>query len=491
MRVIYFDLDCIRDDHLGCYGYHRDTSPNIDRLAQDSVSFTRCYTTNSPCVPSRAALFSGRFGISNGVAGNTDKPIQFPGCRGVARRRERMPMVMRHLYANGAKPVSFSNFADRHRTWWFHAGWHEHHLVNLRCGFETADEVNAVLLPWLEDHCTDDDYLLHVHYWDIHFPYRCPDMPKWMDIFKDDPLPPWPDAETIARQHETIYGSRTASSLWGRPNEWQERCPWMPSEIANTDDFRALIDGYDGAIRFVDHYIGQVLEVLAKKGVLDDVVIIIGGDHGDNFGEGGGHYMDHTLGSEPVLRRPLIVRWPGVTKQGTCDELTYLLDLAPTFCEMFDAPVPEGWDGASLMPAIRGEEFTGRDYLVCDHGMASVQRSVRTRDHLYVRTLHPGAFPIDEPQWLFNMNADPNQINNIAAEKPDVVEQHESMISEWRQDQIDKHGLENDPMVEMARAAMRRPPERMAERLRADGQDKRAEEILARHEVFKEALKDT
>ncbi|MCK4299045.1 MAG: sulfatase-like hydrolase/transferase, partial [Planctomycetes bacterium] len=67
MRILMIDLDCCRSDHVGANGYHRNTTPNIDALAADGVTFTRAYCANSPCLPARASLFSGRFGINNGV----------------------------------------------------------------------------------------------------------------------------------------------------------------------------------------------------------------------------------------------------------------------------------------------------------------------------------------------------------------------------------------------------------------------------------------
>jgi len=56
MRILYLDLDTLRPDHLGCYGYHRDTSPNIDRIAAEGVRFNNCYTPDAPCLPSRASM---------------------------------------------------------------------------------------------------------------------------------------------------------------------------------------------------------------------------------------------------------------------------------------------------------------------------------------------------------------------------------------------------------------------------------------------------
>ena len=74
MRLLYIDIDTLRCDHLGCYGYHRATSPNIDRIAADALVFENVYASDVPCLPSRTALLTGRFGIHNGVVnhGGTD-----------------------------------------------------------------------------------------------------------------------------------------------------------------------------------------------------------------------------------------------------------------------------------------------------------------------------------------------------------------------------------------------------------------------------------
>ena len=70
MRILYVDIDTLRPDHLGCYGYPRATSTNIDKVAEDSVRFTDVYCSDAPCLPSRAALMTGRFGIHTGCVGH-------------------------------------------------------------------------------------------------------------------------------------------------------------------------------------------------------------------------------------------------------------------------------------------------------------------------------------------------------------------------------------------------------------------------------------
>ena len=81
MRILYIDIDSLRPDHLGCYGYHRDTSPAIDRLAAEGVRFENVYVSDAPCLPSRTALWSGRFGFRTGVvnhAGTAAQPFVVP-----------------------------------------------------------------------------------------------------------------------------------------------------------------------------------------------------------------------------------------------------------------------------------------------------------------------------------------------------------------------------------------------------------------------------
>src|ERR687887_352738 len=99
MRIVYFDMDSCRPDHLGCYGYRhhtgRATSPTIDRIAAEGVVFTSCYASDAPCLPSRTALFSGRFGIHSGVVGHggTAARMRSPG-DGHSTDPERLPLPM-------------------------------------------------------------------------------------------------------------------------------------------------------------------------------------------------------------------------------------------------------------------------------------------------------------------------------------------------------------------------------------------------------------
>ena len=441
MRIVLFDIDCLRPDHLGCYGYNRPTSPNIDKIAQQGMRFNSYYCADSPCMPSRMGWSSGRFGTRNGVVSNVGVGAEFHiRTRSYGGPQPDNEMLMRQLRKVGCDPVSFSNFADRHSAVWFMCGWTEFHTPSLKSGAETAEEVNTPVMRWLKDNAKRDNYLLHINYWDTHRTYKMD--ATWADRFKDYPVTQtWPDEEAIKR-HQTIKGPFTAHSQFV---DDKSRVPLMPGSISSRRDFEHMITGYDSAIAYADHHIGIVLDELARQGVLDDTAIIITSDHGDNFGEHG-VYSDHVCADEAIHHIPLIIKWPGVTKPNqTCDSFLYNIDLPPTLCEMLGAEKPADWDGVSFAPQLKGQPGVERDHLVWGHALYTVQRAVRTRQHLMVHTYDNMGYSMDEVE-LYDIANDPYQTKNIRDEHPDIVCSHEYLLKHWMDEQKAKPHAIPDPM---------------------------------------------
>ncbi|GLQ55910.1 sulfatase family protein [Devosia nitrariae] len=475
MRVIWFDIDSMRPDHFGCYGYHRDITPNMDRIARQGVRFNRCYVNSSPCVPSRASFMSGRFGIHHGALTHwgPGSEFRFPG---IDKYDTFAPLLPRYLRENGYRTVSFSSFADRHLANWFYAGWEEFNTSTLKRGDETADEVNAAVLPWLERNGASENYFLHIQYWDPHRNYEPPQ--AYFDALRDQPAPDWPDAGAI-REHAANYGPFAATELYPArdgtpPNEL------MPARIDTVEDFKQFVDGYDASIRYMDDRIGEVFSVLDRLGVLDDVAIVISADHGESMGEQG-IYGDHVSASEPVHNVPLIIRWPGVTPPDRShDGLLYNVDVHPTLCELLGLPVPQGWDGESFTDALRGEPWAGRPYLVWDHCLYTCQRAVRTPEWLYIRNYHPGLFPWDDVM-LYDMRVDRRMTRNLIKDKPEVARDLDGVLNDWLQQNLGP-GSMPDPMGEVIRTGpfkyVRLEP--WLARLRAKGRTGDADRIVAR-----------
>lgn len=482
MRILYFDMDCTRPDHLGCYGYHRNTSPNIDRIARDGMIFRNVYASDTPCLPSRAALFSGRFGINNGVIGHAGKgsELRYPG-DGHVTDRECLPPVMALRRKAKLWTTTVSPFADRHTAWWFNAGFNEVIDPGLG-GQEIASQVNIRALPWVKANAKNDNWFLHINYWDPHRPYRTP--MEYGNPFANEPGVEWLTPEIIAEQRRR-YGPRSARE----PQDFTpvDRWPREPREIRDAADFQRWIDGYDTGIRYMDDHIGQVLEELERQGVLDETVIIFSGDHGENLGELN-VYGDHHSADEYTCHVSMTIRWPGVTKSGsTSDALLYQLDLAPTLCDMLDIHTPDKWDGRSFAPILRGETLAGRDHVVLSHGAWSCQRAVLQWPYIMIRTYHTGMHEWPDVM-LFDLQKDPHEVNSLAESRPDIVNQCEHLLSQWYAQQMNKPGTSCDPMLHTIQEGgplyVRDQVERYAKTLQQNGRQPEAARMVERMKAY-------
>ncbi|NOZ27785.1 MAG: sulfatase-like hydrolase/transferase [Chloroflexi bacterium] len=495
MRILYLDLDTLRPDHLGCYGYHRETSPNIDWIASQGVRFENCYVSDAPCLPSRASAFTGRFGIHTGVVGHggTAADLRIEGAsRRFTNNPDRWPWMMA-LRQAGIYTASISPYAERHGAWWFYHGFREMFNPGKR-GMERADEVAPYALRWIEQNGKRDNWFLQLNFWDPHTPYRTPI--TFGNPFADDPIPDWITDEII-EAHYHSYGPHSAHDPAGYgpfdPKRWAQslrvpeevlaRFETLPSEIRNREDFRKWIDGYDIGIRYMDDYIGKVLEALDAQGVLDETVIIVSSDHGENQGELN-VYGDHQTADHITSRVPLIVRWPGLTEQRVDHALHYQTDWAATVLELVGAPIPPLWDGVSFASAFRRGEEAGRDCLVVSQCAWSCQRSVRVGPWLMIRTYHDGLkdFP---PIMLFNVEEDPHETTNLADQRPDVVNECLRLLDEWHAQMMNTSLDDTDPMWTVIREGgpfhTRGHLESYAQRLRETGREHHAEALLARH----------
>lgn len=446
MRILYLDLDTLRPDHLGCYGYQRNTSPNIDAIAKSGVKFTNYYVTDAPCLPSRSALMSGTFGIHNGVInhGGTAADFRYEG----ASRGFQDSLLQNSLpgYLNselGLHTCYIGGFGARHTSWTYYAGFREIHDTGMG-GNESAEHVTPDVLDWIERKAGEDDWYLHVNYWDPHTPHRAP--AEFGNPFENDPLPEWLNQEVIDK-HMKVPGPHTIQDIHMYDDSTSQKFPRQVGHVTNMDEMRQLIDGYDCGIRYMDDHIGMLLKALEDKGVLDDLIIMVSSDHGENFGELG-MYAEHGTADHICHRIPMIIRWPDKAQKGVQDDgLHYHLDLLPTLAELAGKPVRETWEGKSYAAGVSDGTDCGRDHLVlgqCAHGC---QRSVRWEDWIYIRTWHDGYHGFAD-EMLFNLKNDPHEQKNLITDYPDIVENGRKLYAEWHQEMMETmpNGYTEDPM---------------------------------------------
>ncbi|WP_435320741.1 sulfatase [Haloarchaeobius sp. TZWSO28] len=504
MRFLLVDIDSLRPDRLGCYGYARDTAPTIDAIAEEGVRFDRCHVSDSPCLPSRTALATCRVGAKTGVVTHYGSGQWYdePG-EGHQQDPER-PLSFRHLMEHGIRTVTVTGFAQRHLAHHFTAGFQEHIQPTPLAGLvaqEDGADVTAAATRWLDANASDDDWLLHVNYWDVHHPYL--GITPYVDDVRDSgPPAAWPDQNAIDAQ-QGVTGIRTAD-LWPVPGNIDDeeiaalREEWpFPERIVDRTDATHLIDGYDAAIRRVDDEVATLLATLDDHGVRDETCIIVTGDHGEAFGEHG-IYAEHAFPDPACQRVPMVVSWPGLTDDaaGTgVEDLCYQFDLLATICDASDLPIPEGWDAQPFTAALRGEPDGGRDSLVCGHGIYTFGRAVYRDQWVYIRLLHPGVFSMpgqyNDPalpdgglELLHDLDADPHMSENLVTDRPEVTAELRAELDRWTAEvlaSVDAVG--EDPLARMAVESgpfLYVDPEELAEYYASNGRTEQQRAIVDR-----------
>jgi len=443
MRLIYFDIDTLRPDHLGCYGYERAISPNIDAIAAEGTRFDNVYASDTPCLPSRTALITGRFGIRTGVIGHggtaADPFVEGPG-RGFQSTlastswTEAMSRV-------GIRSASISTFARRHSAYHFHAGFNETYDLGTN-GMETADQVAQVAGDWLRRNGSADNWFLHVHMWDPHTPYRTP--ASFGNPFTGDSVSTWL-TEAVRAEHWMRPGPHSAQEIAGfGPRTIWDRWPRQPQAARNIDEVRQMFEGYDTAIRYADQHVGLLVDELADLGILDGTALMVSSDHGENLGELG-IYCDHQTADLHTARLPMILRWPGLAAPAVDTQLHYQIDVIATTLALFGAAVPEDWDGRPISMGSTSEMETVRDHVIVSQAAWTAQRSVRFDDWMFIHTYHDGYHGFPEVM-LFDVKTDPHEQVDVAELHPLVVGRAAQLLDDWRMDALSRSVSGVDPL---------------------------------------------
>ncbi len=482
MRILYIDIDSLRPDHLGCYGYHRPSSPNIDRIAAEGIRFENYYVSDAPCLPSRTALWSGRFGIHTGVinhGGTAADPFIDGRTRGFRSTLARTSW-MHCLRERGHKTVTISPFGERHAAWHWYANFNEIHNTG-KGGLERADEISPVAIKWIKENAKRENWFLHVNFWDPHTPYRAPD--EFYAPFKDSPLPAWL-TEEVREQHWNGVGPHSAREVVGYDDQPYGNWAKQPTKIDSMHQVRRMFDGYDAGVLYADEHIGRLLNALGDQGVLDETAIIISADHGENLGELN-IYGDHQTADQITCRVPLILKNFPTSKSPAapprvCRALHYHIDFAATLIQLIGGKIPDIWDAIPFDLATD----QGRDYLVISQGAWSCQRSVRFDDYLAIRSYHDGyhCFP---DVMLFDVSNDPHEQHDLASQHPNLVARAMTILDAWHADMMRTATHPADPMWIVMREG---GPfhtcgylTKYVQRLRETGRGKWADELLKKH----------
>ena len=337
-NVVVITIDTLRADHLGCYGYKQIRTPNIDALAAEGARFERAYTAVPVTLPSHTVMFTGTYPMRSGMhdfAANKLGPGQ-PTLASVLKE---------HGYVTGAvigSAVLDSRFGlNRGFDFYYdHFDFNRLQESNLEEMERPGNLVADVALDWLGQNY-QKKFFLWMHLYDPHYPYH----------------PPAPYAA-----------------------EYQDH-------------------PYDGEIAFADSQVGRLIHFLKSKGLYENTMIVLTGDHGESLGEHGEKYHGFFI-YNATLHVPFIIHLPGAASPRVVPGLVNLADLMPTVLQELKIDVPAQVQGQNLLPLMRtkepGEDRTlyAETFLPRLHFNWSELRGVETDNYHFIDAPKPELYDL-------------------------------------------------------------------------------------------------
>jgi arylsulfatase A-like enzyme len=378
-NIILIVLDTTRLDHLSCYGYHRNTSPNLDRLAAESVLYMQAIAPSSWTLPSHASLFTGKFTSSHGARYDNNGPLRLVNAikgsedwnkvraRGLSQNEVTLASILKQKgYLTGA--VVGGPWMKK--------------VFGLNKGFEyyddndigtlngrLADQVTAAAVRWI-DQSQNKNIFLFLNYFDPHYPYNPP----------DDFVTPF----------------------------FQKN----PQTFDQLPDLQKIIASYDGEILYMDYHIGKLLENLKANNQYDNSMIIVTADHGDLLGEHGKFGHGKYLWQEEI-HVPLFIKYPvGEISPRKSNLRIQLTDILPLICERLGIDIPENIQG-DVPPEIK-HPIVAETYPLKAMGQDGFWRAILEKDYKFL-------WNSENNHRLFNLRNDPAEQFNLIEQKPQVA----------------------------------------------------------------------
>lgn len=371
--LLLISLDTLRADHLGCYGYGRPTSPELDALAAGGVRFATAVAQAPWTRPSHRSLLTGVYPASHGGL--------------------RPPLLAEVLWRAGYRTTAITGGGQIDPRFGFDRGFESYRID------EWVDAPERVVHA-LEDHHGRKQFLF-LHTYRIHDPYS-----------------------------ETRFVEGRAR---GRIGESFGEKDWVALGKDLTPIEQEYVEGlYDGGIAETDRALGAIFRSMAERGLLDRTVVVVTSDHGEQFWEHGSwrhgqNLYDHQLLVPLILHLPPRLARTLDARGRVVDDQVELVDLYPTLLELLEVPLEHPVQGRSLVPLLEGGELPPRDAFAENTNIRSFERKAfRTPRFKFVKSIPRQAARargVEEPSYeLFDLRRDPREQRDVSARHPELVE---------------------------------------------------------------------
>jgi arylsulfatase A-like enzyme len=431
-NVLLITVDCLRYDHLGCYGYKRGSTPHIDKIASKGVLFRQAISNGGNTSSSFPSILASAL-----------PPLYDSEHKTIIRRHTTLAEIFKKAgYRTAAfhsNPLltrlrNYDKGFDIFDEGWGNTPWFwksriwiaetalkivsrmsSRRLMNflsnmanyidsllfvsrVRNPVASGEQISARAVSWLKSH--NKNFFLWLHYMDAHIPYM-------------------PPREYVKQFSKKPMSRRKIVELWRKSR-------WSPEKLSPAE-LETIIELYDACVRHADDSIGWLLSAIGSR--LKNTIIIVSADHGDEFREHG--KMSHLTLYDGIVHVPLVIAGPGIEPDSSVSKQVELMDLAPTLVDLVGLDKPATFNGQTLLPLMRGKN-------VADKGVVSVASSIgtlgqpdiwlhlmfsyRTPGWKYIRveTAAPPHSLVSEE--IYNLEDDPKENRNLNAhETPEVL----------------------------------------------------------------------
>lgn len=434
------------DDHashaMSCYGSRINTTPNLDRIANEGIRFNNCFCTNAICTPSRAAILTGTYNHINQVTTlSTHMDNSLPTfVKDLQASGYQTGMFGKWHLGQGPKhqPTGFDDWAVlpgqglyHNPTFIFKSGeTSEKRVVD---GYVT-DIITDFSLDWLKQRDADRPFFLMCHHKAPHRHWEPDEKHAHMYLNEDIPEP-----ETLYDDYENRASAAAAAEMRVGvhmiPLDIKAEIPKDMSEMELRKwAYQRYIKDYLRVIASIDDNVGRILDYLDDNGLAENTIVVYTSDQGFFLGDHG--WYDKRFMYEESLRMPYIMRYPKGIDAGTvCDDMILNVDFASTYLEMATVDVPEHYQGSSFKPLLEGEtpddwqtSMYYRYWMHKAHHNVYAHYGIRTMRYkliYYYSDALGQAGAIDEtyePEWeLFDLENDPYELNNVV-DHPDYAD---------------------------------------------------------------------
>ena len=428
-NIVLIGIDALRADHLGCYAYDKETSPNIDNLAKKGITFENAFSCINTTDPSFTTILSGKYPISHGIRNHSEKVTNAMLQNFYKQEIRFLSEILRD---NGYKTIGIDWLGRWHKKgfeYYLGDAMQKKHLKILskivnklpdifsdkikkiyrkttssNSSIHTATKLTDKALE-LINNC-NKPFFLFIHYWDTHTPYNAPE-----SIYNE--LKPEGDGKELEKLFASIGNEK-----------WKEYLLKAAGNATTAEEVSAM---YDSAIKYVDQEIGRLVKYFKEQGIYENTIFVITSDHGESLIEHGIFFDHHGLYDESI-HVPLIFNNLPVEGKRIKDFVQHI-DMVPTLLDILNIPFKESeFDGVSLVPLIRGEVNSLRSFIVAEESYTEKKIAIRTNKWKYIYSpskddatcrycgvIHGGV------EELYHLESDPKEMRNIVEEKPEIA----------------------------------------------------------------------